>query len=351
MEKIAILGAGVMGSAVTWPLTDNGYDVHLIGTHLDDAIISSCKSKRYHPRLERKIPDRVTPFFIDDLDQALEDVSFIVSGVNSMGVNWIGKKLAPYVKKSTRIIAITKGLEVDGEGNLVILPEVMRSELPENVRDAVSIAAVGGPCIAGELAGRRQSCVYFGARELETVVDLKKFFKTDYYHVWTTDDIVSLELAVALKNAYAFGVGIADGILERAGGVDSSGAYMHNLKAALFARGCLEMHTLLAAQGANGAFAYNLPGVGDLFVTSTGGRSVTLGRLIGAGLNYEDASARLSGETLEAALVIQQMGKALPALYRKNVIEMGDVPFMDLLVDIVVHNKLAELNLDAFFGI
>ena len=85
----------------------------------------------------------------------------------------------------------------------------MRQEFPSNVSGEVSIAAVGGPCIAGELAGRRQSCVYFGSRELETAQHLAEIFRTDYYHVWTTDDIEGLEFAVALKNAYALGVGIA----------------------------------------------------------------------------------------------------------------------------------------------
>jgi len=168
MKKIAILGAGVMGTAVSWPLSDNGCTVNLIGTHLDDTIIESCKTKRYHPRLKRTIPDNVTPFHVTELEQALQDVSFIVSGVNSNGVRWIGKTLAPYVSADTRIIAITKGLEANQDGELVILPEVMRAQFPEQVRDTVSIAAVGGPCIAGELAGRRQSCVYFGSRELET---------------------------------------------------------------------------------------------------------------------------------------------------------------------------------------
>ncbi len=349
MKKIAILGAGVMGTAVSWPLADNGYQINLIGTHLDHAMIKSCKQNRYHPRLKRTIPDSVAPFYISELDQALEDAAFIVSGVNSNGVRWIGKTLAPFVKAGTKIIAITKGLEAGPDGELIILPEVMRAQFPLGVRDDVSIAAVGGPCIAGELAGRRQSCVYFGAREIETANALRDFFRTEYYHVWTTNDIYSLEIAVALKNAYALGVGIAAGVLQKAGGVDSAGAHMHNLAAALFARGCQEIHTLLTVQGANPEFAYSLPGAGDMFVTATGGRSVTLGRLIGSGLSYNEASRQLAGETLEAAMVIQQMGKALPDLYAKTGMRPGTLPFMERLIDLIVHEKALDLNLDVFF--
>lgn len=349
MEKIAILGAGVMGTAVAWPLADNGYAVNLIGTHLDADIILRCKNDRLHPRLKRTIPDAVTPFYMTELEQGLQDVSFIVSGVNSKGVRWIGEKLAPFVKSGTRIIAITKGLEATTDGELVILPEVMRAQFPEDVRDVVSLAAVGGPCIAGELAGRRQSCVYFGSLELDTATALREYFQTDYYHVWATNDVRSLEIAVALKNAYALGVGVAAGMLQSAGGVDPAGAHMHNLAAALFARGCKEMHLILTSQGANPEFAYSLPGAGDMYVTATGGRSVTLGKLLGTGMTYDDALQNMAGETLEAAMIIQQMGLALPAFYAKGILNQGDLPLMELLVDLVMHQKALDLNLDVFF--
>jgi len=350
MEKIAIVGSGLMGSAMAWPLTDNGYEVNLVGTHLDDDIIHSCKQNRFHPRLKRQLPNNVTPFYLSELDDALKDVAFIVSGVNSNGVRWIGETLAPKVDQNTKIIAITKGLEATEKGELIILPDVMRTQFPAQIQDNISIAAVGGPCIAGELAGRRQSCVYFGSRELETVNMFRAYFYTDYYHVWTTNDIRSLELAVALKNAYALGVGVAAGMLQVAGGADPAGAYMHNLAAAFFARGCKEIHNMLAAQKANPEFAYSLPGAGDLYVTSAGGRSVTLGRLMGTGLRYDQASSQLAGETLESALVIQQIGKALPALYEMGKLHKEDFPMMNFLVDLVVNNQNPNLDLDIFFN-
>ncbi len=350
MKKVAILGAGMMGSAAAWPLTDNGYKVNLIGTHLDSEIIRSCKKDRFHPRLKRKIPDLVTPFYLEELENALEDVAFIVSGVNSMGIRWIGQTLAPFVKPGDRVIGITKGLEADEEGNMVILPEVLRQELPLKVRERVSIAVVGGPCIAGELAGRRQSCVYFGSREIETAQQLGDVFRTDYYHVWTTNDIAGLETAVALKNAYALGVGIAAGLLEKSGGTDDAGAHMHNLAAALFARSCMEIYRFLEMQGLNTDFAFGLPGAGDLYVTCQGGRSVTLGKLLGAGKTFAEASQVLAGETLEAAMIIQQIGKALPKIFEKGLLKENQVPFMNLLVDAIVHEEPIKFKLDFFFN-
>ena len=350
MKKAAILGAGMMGSAVAWPLSDNGYKVNLIGTHLDGEIIKSCKTSRFHPRLKRQVPDQVTPFYIEELETALRDVDFIVSGVNSMGVRWIGQTLAPFVKAGDRIISITKGLETDKDGEIAILPEILRQQLSSNVRERVSLAAVGGPCIAGELAGRRQSCVFFGSREIETAKQLADIFRTDYYHVWTTNDINGLEISVALKNAYALGVGIAAGVLEKSGGIDHAGAHMHNLAAALFARSCKEMHVLLGMWGLNTDLAFGLPGVGDLYVTSQGGRSLTVGKLLGMGKTFTEAAEMLAGETLEAAMIIQQMGRALPIMFEKGLLKKDQVPFMSLLVDAIVHERAINITLESFFN-
>lgn len=166
MLKVAIFGAGVMGSAMCWPLSDNGHEVRLIGTHLDNDIISSCKDHRFHPRLKRQLPENVKPYFLEEIGKAVTGNDFILSGVNSLGVHWVGQTLAPFIKPGDKILSVTKGLEVDESGNLIILPNILRGDLPAVIRDQVHVAAIGGPCIAGELAARRQSCVVFAAANL-----------------------------------------------------------------------------------------------------------------------------------------------------------------------------------------
>ena len=348
--KIMILGAGVMGSATSWPLSDNGHEIRLVGTHLDNVIIQNCRESGYHPRLKRHLPKNITPYYIEELETAIDGVDLIVSGVNSMGVRWTGQKLAPYLKPGDKVIAITKGMEADAEGNLLILPEVLRSELPESIKDKVSIAAIGGPCIAGELAGRRQSCVYFGCREIEAARFMADAFRTDYYHIWTTNDLQGLETTVAMKNAYATGVGIAKGVLSSSGGMDESGAYMHNLAAALFAQGCIEMQRFLELTGGNPAFAYSLPGAGDLFVTCQGGRSSLLGKLLGEGKTYKQSIKLMEGETLEAAMMIIQMAKAFPILEARGILTSQQMPFMQMLIEIIVNGRPVKFLLDKFFS-
>jgi glycerol-3-phosphate dehydrogenase (NAD(P)+) len=348
VTTIAIVGAGYMGTATAWPLADNGHAVRLVGTHLDRDIIESCIERRYHPKLKRQLPDGVQPYTVEDIAQALDGADVVVSGVNSLGVHWIGRTIGPHLRAGQLIIAVTKGLEAAEDGDLRILPDVLHGELPEGVRDEVKLAAIGGPCIAGELAGRRQTCVVFGSRDGEAAEHLAAVFRTPYYHVWTTTDLVGLEICAALKNGYTLGVGLAAGLLEREGGVDAAGAHMHNLAAAVFAQACTEMERMLQLMGSTRPFAYWLPGAGDLFVTVQGGRSMQLGKLMGQGYTYDEARELMQEETLEAAFIVQQMGVALPKLTAQGLIAPDDFPLMHALVETVVNGRPIDLPLDAF---
>jgi glycerol-3-phosphate dehydrogenase (NAD(P)+) len=349
MAYVAIIGAGMMGTATAYPLTDNGHTVRLVGTHLDTDIIKSCRERRFHPHLKREIPSTVQPYFVDEVAQALDGVDIIVSGVSSEGVHWVGKAIGPHVRPGHLIIAVTKGLQASENGDIFILPDVLAGELPTGIRGHVELAAIGGPCIAGELAGRRQSCVVFGCRNRDAVEQLAAIFRTPYYHVWTTTDLVGLEICAALKNAYTLAVGIAAGLLEQAGGADTSGAFMHNLAAAAFGQACTEIDRMLQIMGGTRAFAYGLPGAADFFVTVQGGRSMRLGRLIGTGLTFAQAQGVLAGLTLEAAMIVQVMGEALPKLTARGILAPDELPLLRALVDIVVHDRAANLPLDAFF--
>jgi glycerol-3-phosphate dehydrogenase (NAD(P)+) len=350
MATVAIVGAGMMGTATAYPLADNGHTVRLVGTHLDAEIITSCKERRYHPRLRREIPPAVAPFHVEEIETALAEVDVIVSGVNSLGVHWIGRTLAPHLRSGQLIIGVTKGLEAAANGDLRILPDVLADELPAAIRTQVQIAAIGGPCIAGELAGRRHSCVVFGSRNGDAVERLAGIFRTPYYHVWTTTDLVGLEICAALKNAYTLAVGLVGGMLERAGGADEAEAYMHNLAAAAFGQGCTEIDRMLQLVGGTRAFAHGLPGAGDFYVTTQGGRTVRLGRLMGQGYSFRQARQIMAGETLEAAMIVQVMGEALPRLAARGVVAAEDFPLLRALVDAVVHQRPTDLPLDLFFS-
>ena len=350
MANVAIVGAGMMGTATAYPLADNGHAVRLVGTHLDGEIIRSCKEKRYHPRLKRELPPSVRPYPAEEIAAALSGVDVIVSGVNSLGVHWIGRMIGPHLVPGQLIIAVTKGLESTAEGDLMILPDVLASELPGAIRERIELAAIGGPCIAGELAGHRESCVVFGSLDGEAVEKLAGIFRTPYYHVWTTTDLVGLEYCAALKNAYTLAVGLATGILVQSGGVDTAGAHMHNVAAAVFGQACAEIERMLQIVGASRHFAYGLPGAGDLYVTCQGGRTVGLGRLLGMGHSIREARELMAGETLESAEVVRELGKALPRLIERGRLGSDELPMLRTLVDVLVHGRPVNVPLGRFFG-
>jgi len=350
MAIVTIVGAGMMGTATAWPLSDNGHTVRLVGTHLDADIIRNCKDKGFHPRLKRQLPPGVRPFFVEEIAQALEGTEIVLSGVNSYGVHWIGQTLAPYLRTDHLLIAITKGLEATAEGDPTILPDVLRGELRANVRERVRIAAVGGPCIAGELAGRRQSCVVFGCPDREAVERLAAAFRTPYYHIWTTTDLVGLEFCAAMKNAYTLGVGLVHGVLEKAGGIDAADAHMHNLASAIFGEACTEIERIVQAMGGTRSFAYGLPGAGDLYVTCQGGRTVKMGRLLGLGHTYAEARQIMAGETLEGAAIVHVMASVVPRLVARGLVKADELPLLRILIDILVHGRPVDLALDRFFN-
>jgi len=349
MLKAAIIGAGLMGSAMAWPLSDNGNDVRLVGTHLDDDVIRSCKERNFHPRLGRRLPEGVTPFHFSEIDKALEGCGLIVSGVNSLGVGWIAGQLAARVRPGQAVVGITKGLEAGADGSVRLFPHILKAALPEAVGEKVRFAAIGGPCIAGELAGRRPSFVMLGADDMATAASLAEIFRTPYYYPAPTDDLLGLEVGVALKNTYTVAVGMAYGIMDGAGGVDAAGASMHNLAAALFAQGCSEIRLILKLLGGTDWFASSLPGAGDLYVTSMGGRTVRFGRLLGSGRKFQEAREIMAGETLESIENIRHMGRLLPAWRRKDMIDDEALPLMRTLVGIIVEGKAPVLPLDKFF--
>jgi glycerol-3-phosphate dehydrogenase (NAD(P)+) len=349
MSTIAILGAGVMGSALTFPLADNGHDVRLIGTHLDREIIDSVRAGGVHPGLGRKLPGTVRPYQVEEIEAGLDGAEIVVSGVNSFGVRWAGQRLAGLVRPGTLVIAIAKGLDAGEDGQLRILPEVLAEQVAPELRSRVSWAAIGGPSIAGEVAARRDTCVVFTGREQAALDRLAAAFRTSWYHVWTSTDVVGVETSAAMKNCYAVGVGLAEGVLERLGQAGARDRN-HNYEAALFAQAAVEIGQMVRLLGGRPETPYGLAGAGDMYVTCTGGRNVRVGHLLGQGLRFSEARARMGDITLEGAAAIRAIGGALPKLTARGVIDPEDFPLLRQLHAVVGADQPAEIHWGAFFG-
>ncbi len=352
MAIITVVGAGVMGTALTFPASDNGHTVRLVGTHLDKDIIESIHADGTHPRLKRKIPESVTAYFHTQVGEAMQDAEVVILGVNSQGVHWIAETIAPHLQPGQILHMVTKGLEsIDGE-SISILPDVIHHLLPAEIRDKVHYAAIGGPSIAGELAARHHTAVVFVSREEDIAKKLQGYFLTDYYHIFTSTDMIGVEVCVALKNPYAFAAGLANGVLEaqEKESPDVAGAKMHNLSAAIFAQGLAETAYLVQKLGGGLETVFSLPGAGDLHVTTQGGRNSRFGRLIGMGLSYSDAVEEMPGETVEGVDAIISIGPTVEKMIEQGTIDANALPLLRRLYTILTKHEDVTFNYDEFFA-
>jgi glycerol-3-phosphate dehydrogenase (NAD(P)+) len=349
MTRVAVLGAGVMGSALTVPLADNDHDVRLVGTHLDREIIDSIKQSHVHPGLDAELPASVEAYQLEEAPDAFAGAEIVLSGVNSFGVRWASEQLEGLLPDEALVIAIAKGLEAGEDGELRILPDVLSECWSPSQRAGHAVAAITGPSIAGEVAARRDTCVVFAGHDRAALDRLAATFRTDSYRVWSSSDLVGCEVCAALKNCYALAIGLAEGVLEAQEGSDSPDR-MHNYEAALFAQGAAEMQQIVTLLGGKSETVGSLPGVGDLYVTSTGGRNVRVGRLLGTGMRFDEASAQLGHPTLEGAAAIREIGEALPQLTQRGLVAPGDLPLLRHLYDVIARERPVDMPWSSFFG-
>jgi glycerol-3-phosphate dehydrogenase (NAD(P)+) len=347
MSIVTIIGAGMMGSALCWPLSDNHHTIRLVGTFLDEEIIASVKSSGLHPTLQRSLPEGVTAWSHTQIPEALQGADLVVSGVSSFGVDWFYQTAGEYLTAEAPVIAVTKGLEDQPNGDLLVLPVAGKHKLPARLQGRVNLNAIGGPCISHELAARRQTGVVFCGKDRSILERIKAFFATDYYHIWPSTDLVGVEVCAALKNAYALGVGLAVGMMEQAG--PDGLANMYNPQAALFGQSCFEMQRLEEIlQGSKDNVAW-LPGAGDLYVTVFGGRTVRLGKMLGQGVSFAEARRRMAGETLESVEIITRTARALPKLASRGLVDLEDFPLMMHMNAIINHAEPINIPWDKFF--
>jgi len=349
MTTVTVLGSGIMGSALAIPLADNGHEVRLVGTHLDREIIDSVKATGIHPGLALELPPSVGAYQLEEAEAAFDGAEIALSGVNSFGVRWAGERLASLLRPGMLVLAIAKGMEATDDGSLRILPDVLADPVPEEVRAQVPFSAIVGPSIAGEVAVRRDTSVLFAGPDQAALDRLAELFRTDSYHVWTTTDLLGAEICAAMKNCYALSVGFAEGVLDRIGA--SNDPYRaHNVEAALFAQGALEMRRMVHVLGGRPETADGLAAVGDCYVTSAGGRNVRVGRLLGAGMGFSEAWERLGHITLEGAAAIRVIGSALPKLTERGLIGPDELPLLRHLYEVIALERPLDVPWARFFG-
>ena len=332
MSIITIVGAGMMGSAIGIPAADNGHEVRLVGTPLDREIIEHARKTGNHLTMKRKLPDTYKYYQFEDMQEALKGADLMVGGVSSFGVEWFAKNVLTVVDKELPILTVTKGMMDDEEGNLMVYPDLF-----ENLSGnrGLKLNAVGGPCTSYELADLDYTEVTFCGKDLELLRWIRGLFETDYYNVSVSNDVIGVEAAVAMKNAYALGVSLAIGLSEKREGVEGKEHY--NSQAAIFGQASKEMKKILAYMGAHEESL--MLGVGDLYVTVFGGRTRKIGTLLGRGLSFDEAMDTLKGVTLESIVIATRSARAVKKKIAQGVLKEEDFPLLMHIYEIIVDKK------------
>lgn len=346
MAVIAIVGAGMMGSALAVPLLANGHQVRLVGTPLDRDIITALKAGAHHPKLRAPVPG-VIAYDVSELADALHGVDAIALGVSSAGVRWAAEALSAELSRAPKpVLMVSKGLVWQAQ-RLHVLPDVFQSLLPAEAGAQIAPVGVAGPCIAGELLRSVPTSIVFTGRSMEACEAWAQLARGSFYFVHREADVVGAETCAALKNAFAMGVGFGAGVHEARGGAAGSVAY-HNYESAVFAQAILEMQRIVTLVGGNPQTAVGLPGTGDLTVTCNGGRTGRFGKWLGTGLSLAAAIEKMEGATLECLEVLRELDLALTHWDATARTQPEDLPLLRHLCDVALRGAPVAMPFDRF---
>lgn len=268
--KISVLGAGSWGTALAVLLTTNQHQVTIWSIDQNEVEMLRKERQQLH-----KLPGVIIPEAMkvtDNLQEAVLGQDMLVMAVPSIFVRSTSKLIAPYVKENQIIVNVAKGIE---EETLMNMTDVISDEIPQ-----CKVAVLSGPSHAEEVGRGIPTTVVAAAASREIAELVQDAFMTPVFRVYTSPDMVGVELGGALKNVIALAAGIVDGL-----------GYGDNTKAALMTRGVAEITRLGIAMGGRPETFSGLSGIGDLIVTCTSNhsRNHNAGYLIGQGKSYKEA--------------------------------------------------------------
>ena len=241
------------------------------------------------------------------------------------------------------VLSVTKGLINLEDGTLISYPDYWRKNLLEKGIDR-HVCAVGGPCTSYELVFHDQTEVAFCGVNTAELKMMKEAMTTSYYHISLTNDVIGLESAVALKNAYALSVAMTIGLVNRHHGEEAGLHY--NSQAAAFYQAVREMTHLMEIQ--NGSQEALHIGIGDLYVTVYGGRTRLVGILLGRGLTIKEAKEELNGVTLESLVVAERVARAIKTKAKLGQVSLEKFPLLMHIDEIIIEGKEVNIPWDKF---
>lgn len=331
MSKISLLGAGTWGSALAILLANNGHDV-TIWTKIE----KEAKDLIENRQNLKNLPQAVLPEDVKvtlDLKEACTDKDLIVMAVASPFIRQTAKEASPFIKEGQILVNVSKGIE---DKTLKTLSEVIKDEIPQ-----ADIAVLSGPSHAEEVSRGIPTTIVVGAETKDTARFIQDIFMNEVFRVYTSPDIIGIELGGSLKNVIALAAGIVDGL-----------GYGDNTKAALMTRGMAEISRLGIKMGGKMETFAGLSGFGDLFVTCTSkhSRNWNAGYLMGQGKSMEEAMKQVNQvvegvNSAQAALTLaKKYDVEMPIVEQINLVLFEGKSAKDALSDLLVRDKRKEYS-------
>jgi|TARA_B110000444_G_scaffold78544_1_gene74289 glycerol-3-phosphate dehydrogenase (NAD(P)+) len=347
MSKIVIIGAGAMGSAFALPCLDNNHDINIVGTHLENEFIDNLVvNKNIHPGLNTKIPEGIKIFKFEEFENILKsNVDLIVLGISSKGIEWVSDQLSKVYKNSKipNLLMLTKGLSIYENDYELLVDKLERLLLARGLSE-VNISAVGGPCLAAGLANRIHSSVIIANKDIDTAKKIADMLNTSYYHTSHSDDLNGVEVSAAIKNIFSMAVGAAKGLCSKNVTNEVREKNYLNTASALIKQSIHEMEIFVEHLEGKKETVKGLAGLGDLYVSSGGGRNAKMGSYIGEGLTFSKAKKdKMEKITVEGADLAVEIAQKVKQDFSEK-----KLPLMIGMINAIVEDKKLELDWDSF---
>ncbi|WP_339869113.1 NAD(P)H-dependent glycerol-3-phosphate dehydrogenase [Pseudohongiella nitratireducens] len=320
METVSVIGGGSFGTVIANIVAGNGYRVNFWLRNEESAteVNEKRENSRYLPGYQ--IHENV--YATTDIQAAVESSSVVFVAVPSAFFRTVVQRLAPIIRPDALLVSTTKGIEA---GTFLLMSQVMQQELPE-----ATIGVLSGPNLAREIAQQSLTGTVIASPDESVRERVREMMRSEYFRVYTNNDMYGVELGGSLKNIYAIIAGLA-----------SAMGMGHNTNAMLVTRSLTEMARFGRELGADPMTFLGLSGVGDLIVTcsSSLSRNFRVGLALGEGKTLDDAVGELGqvAEGVNTLKQVQQKAKEMDVY----------MPLADGLYQIVYEGKTVDQVLSA----
>ena len=329
MAKISVLGAGSWGTALAVVLHKNGHEVTIWSIAQDE--IDMLKKEREHKDKLPGVKIAEEIGLTTDLKEAVSGRDMLVVAVPSPYIRSTAKSMAPYVEDGQLLVSVAKGIE---EGTLMTLSAILEQEIPQ-----AEVAVLCGPSHAEEVGIGLPTTLVAGAKRKETAELVQSTFMNEVLRIYTSPDVLGMELGASLKNVIALAAGMADGL-----------GYGDNTKAALITRGISEIGRLALKMGAKYETRSGRTGIGDLIVTcaSKHSRNRKAGMLIGEGYTMEEAmkEVKMVVEGVYSAKAAMELSAkydvSMPIIEQVNEVLFDGKSAKEAVMDLMLRDKKPE---------